>query len=119
MAKVVALLGIIAFIVIGCGPETIFVRPGLDTPALHLSNGHRFLEQEKWEDARREFERAKHLDPFNTEAFIGLAVAYGRQGDVEKGFELLEDARCVAAKEEDLLQIQKAHEQLRRLKTAP
>ena len=39
----------------GCGPDTIFVRPGLDTPAQHVSNGYQLLDRGKVNDACREF----------------------------------------------------------------
>ena len=119
MAKAIAFLGIIVLIIVGCGPDTIFVRPELDTPALHVSNGNRFLEQDKWEDARREFERAKYLDPYCTEAYIGLAIGYGRNGNPEKGFKLLEDARRLAAGDDELRQIQIANEKLRQMSGSP
>ena len=67
----------IVSLMIGCGPDPIFLRPALDTPAQHLANGNALLDQEKWRDAGREFERAGELDPFFTEAYVGLAIALG------------------------------------------
>lgn len=119
MVKVISFVGIIMFVLTGCGPETIFVRPELDTPQQHVLNGNRFLEQEKWEDARREFERAVYLDPDCIEAFVGLAIAHGKNGDVQKGFDLLETARRRASGEEDLRQIQNAYEKLNRMDPRP
>jgi len=107
--------GILVWALIGCGPQTIFVRPGLDTPAQHVSNGYLLLEQEKWEDACREFERAKDLDPSYTEAFVGLALAVGSKGDIEDGYKLLDHARRVAASPEEQLRIQNAYERLHRM----
>ncbi|MGD9248318.1 MAG: tetratricopeptide repeat protein, partial [Desulfobacteraceae bacterium] len=59
---------------IGCGPDTIFVRPGLDTPSQHVANGHQLLEQGKFDAACREFDRAKELDPSYIRAYVGLGV---------------------------------------------
>jgi len=80
-------------LLIGCGPDPIFLRPALDTPAQHLANGNALLDQEKWRDAGREFERARELDPFFTEAYVGLAVALGRQGDFHTAAQIMGQAR--------------------------
>jgi Tfp pilus assembly protein PilF len=119
MVKVVSLVGIIMFVLTGCGPETIFVRPELDTPQQHVFNGNRFLEQEKLEDARREFERAIYLDPDCIDALVGLAITHGKYGDVPKGFDLLEKARRRASGEEDRGRIQNAYEKLSRMDSRP
>ena len=119
MVKVISLVGIIMFVLTGCGPETIFVRPELDTPQQHVFNGNRFLEQEKWEDALREFDRAIYLDPDCIEALVGLAITHGKYGDVQKGFDLLETARLRASGEEDLGRIQNAYEKLNRIDPRP
>lgn len=103
---------IIVFALIGCGPHTIFVRPGLDTPAQHVTNGYQLLELEKWDDACREFQRARDLDPNCTEAFVGLAVAYGGKGDLDHGFELLGQARRMAITQAERDKIQQANERL-------
>lgn len=78
---------------IGCGPAPIFLRPALDTPAQHFANGNALLEQEKWRDASREFERASELDPFFTEAYVGLAIALGRQGNFHTASQVMGQAR--------------------------
>lgn len=119
MPKAISSWVIIVLAVIGCGPETIFVRPGLDTPAQHVSNGNQLLELKKWDDARREFQRAKDLDPQYTEAFVGLAVAYGGKGDIKDGLKLLDDARKLAAGPEERDKIQKAYERLHSMSREP
>jgi tetratricopeptide (TPR) repeat protein len=119
MPKAISSWVIIMLAVIGCGPQTIFVRPGLDTPAQHVANGNRLLELEKWDDACREFQRAKDLDPQNTEAFVGLAVAYGGKGDIESGLKLLDDARRLAVGPEQQDKIKKAYKRLHAMKPEP
>jgi tetratricopeptide (TPR) repeat protein len=101
------------WVLIGCGPETIFVRPGLDTPALHVSNGNQLLDQGKWQDACREFERARDLDPFYTDAYIGLGIAVGGQGDMAGGLKVLDYARELAQNEDDLARVQYGYDRLR------
>ena len=90
----------IVFLLIGCGPDPILLRPALDTPAQHLANGNALLDQSKWEDAGREFERARELDPFFTEAYVGLAVSLGRKGEFEKASRIMDQARQTAMSRE-------------------
>jgi Flp pilus assembly protein TadD len=119
MPKAIYFWVIVMLAVIGCGPQTIFVRPGLDTPAQHVSNGKQLLELEKWDDACREFQRAKDLDPGNMEAFVGLAIAYGAKGDIQNGLKLLDEARRLAAGPAEQDKIQKAYERLRLMNSKP
>jgi len=59
-------------------PETI-----LDTPELYVSNGYKLIKTNKYEDAEREFSKALKLDPKNSEAFAGTALAMGHKGEQE------------------------------------
>ena len=87
MVKVKALAVLfLALIAMGCGPDTILVRPGLDTPGQHVANGHKLLQRGKVEDANREFNRARELDPQFFKAYIGLGVVLGLKGDLAAGF---------------------------------
>lgn len=108
------LLGILAGITLfwGCGPETIWLRSGLDTPAQHVSNGHQLLKRAKVEDAVREFKRAKEIDPTYSPAFVGLAIAMGRSGDVQGGLETLERARRLAQTPEERDMVADGYNQL-------
>ena len=102
--------------VVGCGPDTIFVRPGLDTPSQHVANGHQLLEQGKFEDACREFDRAKELDPNYIRAYVGLGVALGKKGDLEAGFRSMAEAKKMAGSTQDFEMIQQGYEQLDAIK---
>lgn len=107
------LIGLFLF---GCGPDTIFVRPGLDTPSQHVTNGHQLLEQGKFEDACREFDRAKELDPNYVSAYVGIGLALGKKGDIEAGMRSLAKARKVADSNRELEEIQQGYEQLKEIK---
>ena len=96
----------------GCGPDTIFVRPGLDTPSRHVYNGHQLLQRGNLDDACREFERARELDPGYLKAYIGLGVALGRKGDIAAGREVMEQARGLTISQEDRDALQDGYRQL-------
>ncbi len=100
----------------GCGPDTIFVRPGLDTPAQHVDNGHQLLQRGKVEDACREFIRAKELDPHFVEAYVGLGVALGRKGEFAAGLTSIDQARQMATTAQEISAVRKGYEQLDEIK---
>jgi hypothetical protein len=110
------LMAVLAGLVImGCGPETIFVRPSLDTPAQHVANGQQLLDQKKIEDACREFNRARELDPQFIGAYIGLGVASGLKGDFQSGFAIMDHAKQMAADDQQLSAVRQGYEQLVRI----
>lgn len=119
MSKTIYFWLLVVLTLVGCGPRTIFVRPGLDTAAQHVSNGYQLIEMHKWNDACREFQRAKDLDPNYTDAFVGLAIAYGGKGDFENGFKILDAARRIAVGQEELDKIRKADERLHAMSKVP
>ncbi len=98
--------------VTGCGPDTILVRPELDTPAQHLANGEVFLETGKYNDAFREFLRARELDPRNVSAHVGMGLAAGYNGDVEAGLNHLAEAESYVRSIEDRTALKKGYERL-------
>jgi tetratricopeptide (TPR) repeat protein len=95
----------------GCSPETIFMRPGLDTPSQHVTNGQQLLRRGKVDDACREFARAKELDPQFPLAYVGLGIALGRKGDLENGLKNLDHARRLADSAEERAAVQKGYDQ--------
>ncbi len=111
------LVGLVTVMVlVACGPDTIFLHQGVDTPAHHVSNGNAMLERNKFVDACREFERAKELDPGYAEAYVGLGIAYANRGDLEKGLEMMKMADAMAGTEEERFSVQKGFEKLNRMK---
>jgi len=103
---------LMGFFLAGCGPDTIFVRPGLDTPAQHVANGYQLLERGKVDDAYREFERAKELEPYCVKAYVGLAVALGKRGDIDGGMKTLAVAERIAGSAQEHEAVQKGYAQL-------
>ena len=105
------LLGL--FLIMACGPEPIWLRPALDTPSRHVSNGHQLLERGKLNDAHREFMRAKELDPRYVEAHVGLGLIWGYKGDFEKGMAAMDEAQALASGEDDRAAVEKGVRQLK------
>ena len=109
----------IAYLVLGvffigaCGPDTIFLRPHLDTPSQHVKNGHSLLERGKIDAAHNEFERAMDLNEDYAPAYVGLALVKGYRGDVDGGYEILEKARKLAATPDDTKAVDRAYQLLR------
>ena len=102
--------------IIGCGPDTIFVRPGLDTPSQHVVNGNQFLERGKIDDAYREFERARELDPNYVSAYIGLGLALGKKGDIDAGMATMALAEKMAGSARELEAVQNGYANLKEMK---
>jgi hypothetical protein len=84
-----------------CGPDTIFLRPALDTPDQHVANGNLLLKQNKLEAAFREFSRARMLEPNFAPAHVGLGKIWGLRGDFEKGRAAMDKAEAVARGESE------------------
>ena len=117
MAKMRCLVAVwLGFLIVGCGPDTIFLRPGLDTPAQHVENGQQLLHRGKLEDACREFNRAKELDPFYVKAHIGLGIALARMGDLTAASASMDQARRIAGNSQEIAEVRKGYEQLEKIK---
>jgi tetratricopeptide (TPR) repeat protein len=120
MAKVRCLVTVwISLMVAGCGPDTIFVRPGLDTPMQHTNNGQQLLQRGKFEDACREFNRAKELDPYYVRAYIGLGLALAHKGDFEAAKASMDQARRIAGNSQEISEVRKGYEQLEKIIQRP
>lgn len=85
--------------ILGCGPDSIFIRQGLDTPSHHVNNGNHFMNSGKLDAAGNEFNRALELDPNYAPAYVGLGLVAGHRGEPEKGMDLMEKARRLAQDE--------------------
>lgn len=105
-----SILSLVLFV--ACGPDTIFLRPALDTPAQHVKNGHSLLTRGKIDAANAEFVRAKSLDAGFAPAYVGLALVQGHRGDIEGGFETLDKARGIAATPDEVKSVERGFETL-------
>ncbi len=100
----------------GCGPDTIFVRPRLDTPDQHLATGHQLIKLGKYDDACREFMRAKELmAPNYVAAYVGLGLALGHQGKLDEAQAALDQAGKEAISDEDIAAVQKGYQRLEQI----
>ncbi len=79
----------------GC-PKKRAPQAVLDTPAHHVTNGHKLLDAGKPADAGREFSMAVELDPKYAPAFAGLALVAAFQGDFKAAMDQLDKAAGLA-----------------------
>lgn len=102
-------------LLLGCGPDSIFIRQGLDTPSHHVDNGNRFMNSGKLDAAQEEFNRAIELDPNYVQAYVGLGLVLGQKGDPEKGRQVMEKARDLARDEEQRQQVEDGFQMLQEM----
>ena len=98
-----------------CGPDTIFLRPALDTPAQHVKNGNNLFARGKIEAASAEFIRAKSLDDGYAPAYVGIALVQGHRGDFSGGFDILNQAKGLVATPEDAKAVDRGYDLLERM----
>ena len=99
-----------------CCPITAYHQQVLDTPSRHVDNGMKLLSIDKFDAAVLEFSRARELDPDFAPAYTGLAIAYGRMGKLDKGYEFIELAQKNARGSAQESAIKDARQQLDLLK---
>lgn len=80
----VILIILIAFII----GISIYNTPGNRLPR-QLDLGNRYLEEQNYEQAIVEFDKAIAIDPMNADAYLGKAKAHEGMGDPEKALETL------------------------------
>ena len=81
------------FCFFGCCPIASYHQQSLDSPSRHVDNGMKLLNINKFDAALLEFSRARELDPGFAPAYTGLAIAYGKMGELDKGYEFIELAQ--------------------------
>ena len=97
---------------LSCGPETIVLRPSLDTPSQHVDNGYKLMAYGKIDAAIREFKRSMELDAGYSPAYVGLGILYGMQGDLDRGRSLMEEAQALAKNDEQRKEVELGFERL-------
>ncbi len=80
---------------VACGPKSVTPKYLLDTPSRHVSTGMKFLDKEKWEAAKLEFDRAIELDDTYAPAWVGLAIIEAQAGNFEKADTFLSRAQSL------------------------
>jgi tetratricopeptide (TPR) repeat protein len=96
----------------GCGPETILLRPSLDTPSQHVDNGYKLMAYGKTDAAIREFKRSMELNTEYVPAYVGLGIVYGMKGDLDQGRSLMEKAKILARNDEQRKEVEMGFERL-------
>ena len=97
---------------VSCGPETILLRPSLDTPSQHVDNGYKLMAYGKSDAAIREFKRSMELDAEYSPAYVGLGIVYGMKGDLDQGRTLMEKAKTLARNDEQKKEVEMGFERL-------
>jgi tetratricopeptide (TPR) repeat protein len=103
---------ICSLVFISCGPETILLRPNIDTPSHHIDNGYKLMAYGKLDAAIQEFKRAKELNTHYAPAYVGLGIAYGMKGNLEKGRALMNQAQSLAQNDEERKEVEMGFEGL-------
>ena len=73
LLSIFTLCAVVLFLV-SCGPKIRVAVSQLDTPGHHTFTGLKLLDQEKYVDAKREFEMATQLDAKYSKAYTGMAL---------------------------------------------
>lgn len=92
--------GVCMLFLYACGPKAMAPKAELDTPEHHVTNGNKLLKAGKTDDAYREFNRAKELNPKFSPAYVGLGLVEGFRDDFIKGLKTMKDARKYARGDE-------------------
>ena len=82
---------IAAVIIIAAALAIIFMpKTAPQTVTEMLSTAQKYLVEMEYERAIAEFSKVIELDPMNADAYLGLAEAYEKSGDIDKAIETLE-----------------------------
>lgn len=98
--------GLFLFLLAGCVQRYTTTESFLDTPHHHVVSGFKLLENDRTEDAEREFRLAVQLDASYARAYCGLALVAGKKGDFSRAFESMDLAKSLAKTEEERATIQ-------------
>ena len=79
-----------------CGPKARKQEAVYDNPAHHVSNGNKMLKMGKIDDALKEFNLAKELDPKFAPAYVGIGIVYGLKNDFKNGLKTMDKAESYA-----------------------
>ncbi|MEA3279074.1 MAG: hypothetical protein U9Q38_00525 [Thermodesulfobacteriota bacterium] len=88
-----------------CGPKAMAPRAELDTPEHHVTIGNKLLKAGKIDDAYREFNRAKELNPKFSPAYVGLGLVDGFRDNFKAGLKTMKEARKYARGDEQKIAV--------------
>ncbi len=95
--KIFFLVGVVLLLfTFACGPKARKQEAVLDTPEHHVSNGNKMLKMGKIDDALKEFNLAKELDPKFAPAHVGIGIVYGLNNDFKNGLKTMDKAKSYA-----------------------
>ena len=104
------------FLLTACGPETIFLKSGFDTPSHHVANGNQLLQNGKYEAALNEFMRAKELmDKKYAPVYVGIGLAQAHKGEFAAAYDTLETARQFTQDPADIDKLEQALDRVQEL----
>lgn len=89
------------FVFYACRPAVRAPEAELDTPEHHVMNGMKLLKKGKIDDAFRDFNLAKELDPKFSGAYVGLGLVWGHREDFEKAMKNMKLAKKYADTKEE------------------
>ncbi len=88
---------------ISCGLKAVEPISEMDTPEHHFFTGMKFLDQEKFTDAKNEFDRAIALDPKFSKAYAGNSLVSAYQQDFKTADEFMSKAWKYAKNDDEKL----------------
>ena len=88
-------------LIVSCGPKDRIATSQLDTPEHHTYTGLKFLGEEKYADAQREFELAVQLDAKYSKGYTGIGLVKIYTGDFDSAEDYLKKGWNKANNDED------------------
>ena len=88
-------------LIVSCGPKDRIATSQLDTPEHHTYTGLKFLGEEKYADAQREFELAVQLDAKYSKGYTGIGLVKIYTGDFDSAEDYLKKGWSKANNDED------------------
>lgn len=85
----------------GCAPGRMSPEHSLTSPQYHVQGGMKFLGLHKYDDAQREFELGKELDPVFSKAYVGSGLAWAYKNNPERGLKDINKAKDLANTDEE------------------
>ncbi|HOG11938.1 MAG: hypothetical protein PHW80_09300 [Smithellaceae bacterium] len=92
-------------LIAACGTKARQPESALDTPEHHVFTGMKLIDQEKYQDAEREFALALELNNQYSKAYAGMSLAKAGQQNYTAAFEQLEKAWDTAKTGEEQLAV--------------